>query len=141
MPNCGISDIIQMHSYTSACVLTELGQAEWFKTTSGVLQGDTLPTVLFDYALKTTLQDNVGFVVRKHNGSRHPAIHIGVLAYADDICLLAESISDDIECSLHRLERSAAEIGLAINHNKTKALHFGHDSVRIRLLREWRSRG
>ena len=101
VPNCLISDIIQMYSDTSACVSTELGPTEWFETTSGVLKGDTLSPYLFivllDYALKKTLQDNVGFVVRKRNGSRHPAIHIGVLAYADDICLLAESI-DDVEC-------------------------------------------
>ena len=85
--------------------------------------------VLLNYTLKKTLQDDVGFVVRKRNGSRHPAIHIGVLAYTDDIYLLAESI-DDVECSLHRLETSAAEIGLTINHNNTKAMHLGQASVR-----------
>ena len=52
-----------------------------------------------------------------------------MLAYADDICLLAESI-DDVECSLHRLETSAAEIGLTLNYNKTKAMHLGQASVR-----------
>ena len=133
VPICLISDIIHMYNDTSACISTELGPTECFKTTSGVLQGNTLSPYLFivllDYALKKTLQDDVGFVVRKRNGSRHPAIHIGVLAYADDICLLAESI-DDVECSLYRLETSAAEIGLTINHNKTKAMHLGHASVR-----------
>ena len=122
-----------MYSDTSVCVSTELGPTEWFKTTSGVLQGDTLSPYLFivqlDYALKKTLQDDVGFVVRKRNGRRHPAIYIGVLTYADDICLLAESI-DGGECSLHRLETSAAEIGLTVNYNKTKAMHLGHASVR-----------
>ena len=68
-------------------------------------------------------------MVRKRNGSRHPAINFGVLAYADDICLLAESI-DDFECSFHRLERFVAEIGLAINHNKTKAMHLKQVFVR-----------
>ena len=130
---CLIIYIILMHSDTSACVSTELGTTEWFKTTSGVLQGDTLSPYLcivqLDYALKKTLQDDVGFVVRKRNGSRHPAIHIGGHAYADDICLLAESI-DDVECSLHRLETTAAEIGLTINHNKNKAMHLGQASVR-----------
>ena len=133
VPSCLISDIIQMYSDTSACDSTELELAEWFKTTSGVLQGDTLSPYLFililDYALKKTLQDDVGFEVRKRNGRRHPAIYFGVLAYADDICLLAESI-DHIECSLHRLETSAAEIGLTINYNKTKAMHLWQASVR-----------
>ena len=48
---------------------------------------------------------------------------------ADDICLLAESI-DDVECSLHRLETSAAEIGQTINYNKTKVVHLGQTSAR-----------
>ena len=65
VPICLISDITQMYSDTSACVSTELGPTEWFKTTSGVLQGDTLSPYLFivllDYALKKTLQDDVGF--------------------------------------------------------------------------------
>ena len=130
---CLISDITQMYSDTSACVSTELGPTEWFKITSGVLQGDTLSPYLFivllDYALKKTLQDNAGFVVCKRNGRRHPTIHIGVLAYADDICLLAESI-DDVECLLHRLETSAAKIGLTINYNKTKVMHLGQTSAR-----------
>ena len=87
-----------MYGDTSACISTELGPTEWFKTTSDILQGDTLSPYLFivqlDYALKKTLQDDVGFVVRKQNGSQHPAIHISALAYADDICLLAESLDD-----------------------------------------------
>ena len=133
VPNCLISNIIQKDSDTSACISTELGPTEWLKTTSGVLQGDTLSPYLFivllNYALKKKLQADVGFVVRKRNGSRHPAIYIGVLTYADYICLLAESI-DDVECSLNRLETSAVEINLTINHNKTKAMHFGQASVR-----------
>ena len=133
VPTCLISDIIQMYSDTSACVSTELGPTEWSKTTSGVLQGDTLSLYLFivlsDYALMKTLQNNVGFVVHKRNGRRHPAIYIGALAYADDICLLAESI-DDVECSLLQLETSAAKIGEAINYNKTKAMHLRQASVR-----------
>ena len=120
VPNCLISDIIQMHSDTSGSVSTELGPTEWFKTTTGVHQGDALSFYLFivllEYSLKKTLQNDVGFVVGKRDGSPHPAIHIGVLAYADDICLLAESI-DDVECSLHRLKSIAAVIGLSMKHN------------------------
>ena len=133
VPICLISDVTQLYSDTSPCVSTELGPTEWFKTTSGVVQGDTLSPYLFivllDYALKKTLLDDVGFVVCKQNGRRHPAIHIGALAYADDICLLAESI-DDVECSLHRLESSAAEIGLTMNFNKTKVMYLGQASAR-----------
>ena len=133
VPNCLISDIVHMYSNTSACVWTKLGPAEWFKTTSGVLQGDALSLYLFfvllDYALKKTLQDDVDFVVRKRNGRRHPAINIGVLAYAGDICLLTESI-DDVECSLQRLENFAAEIGLIIKSNRSRAMHLGQVAVR-----------
>ena len=68
-------------------------------------------------------------MVRNRNGRWHPTIYVGVLAYADDICLMAESI-DDIECSFHRLESFAAKIGLTINHNESKAMHLGQASVR-----------
>ena len=78
---------------------------------------------------QTTDLQRLNRTEQKRNGSRHPAIHIGVLAYADDICLLVESI-DDVVCSLHRHESIAAEIGLAINHNKTNFMHLGQASVR-----------
>ena len=143
VPNCLISDIIQMYSDTSACILMELGPTKWFKTTSYFLQGDTLSPYLFivllDYALKKILKDDVGFVVRKRNDSPHPAIYIGVIAYTDDICLLAES-NDLVVCSLHRLETSATEIGLTINHNKAKGDAHRASLRQIRPLREWRSR-
>ena len=38
-------------------------------------------------------------------------------------------IIDDVECSLHRIETSAAEIGLTINYNKTKVMHLGQTSA------------
>ena len=70
-------------------LVSELGPSEWLETTSGVLQGDTLSpylfTVLLDYALKRILQEDVGFVVRKRNGSWHPNNYIGVRACFDDI--------------------------------------------------------
>ena len=60
-----------------------------FKHIFGVFKGDTqtpnLFIVLLEYVLKNTLQDDFGFVVRNRIGSRHPAIHVVVFAYADDI--------------------------------------------------------
>ena len=73
--------------------------------------------------MKTCLE-HVDFVVSKWNGSRYPAIHVGALAYADDICFLTESI-DDVECLLNRLESSAVEI----SHNKSTAMYIGQSTV------------
>ena len=142
VPNCLISDIIHMYSDTSSYIYTELGPTKWFKTTSGALHGDTLLSylliVLLDYALNKTLQDDAGFVASMRNGSRHPAIHFSVLAYANDICLLAESI-DDVECSFHRLVTSTTDIGLSIKQNQRDA---PREILRqTRPPREWRSRG
>ena len=39
-------------------------------------------------------------------------------------------VSKNVECSFHRLESFAAEIGLTINCNKTKAMHLGQVSIR-----------
>ena len=126
VPNSLISDIIQMYSDTSACVSTELGPTK----------SPYLFIVLLDYALKKTLQDDVGFVVCKRNGRRHPAIHIGALAYADDICLLAESI-DDVECSFHRLCcRNRSNNQLQQNQGDAPLATLRQ----TRPLREWRSR-
>ena len=44
--------------------------------------------------------------------------------------IIARAFIDDVECSLHRLETSATEIGLTISYNKTKAMNLGKASVR-----------
>ena len=82
-----------------------------------------------DYALKKTLLDDVGFIVRTQNCSRHLTINIGGLAYADDICFLAKSIVF-VKCSHNRIKHWDAEIGLPINNDQTKASYLGQASIR-----------
>ena len=79
-----IANVMQFYTGTSAVVATAHGNTEFFLTTSGVLQGDTLAPFLFitrlDYVLRETLLDNIdGFT-------------IGALAYADNIAITCDTI-------------------------------------------------
>ena len=62
VPICLISDITQMYSDTSACVSTEQGPTEWFKTTSGVLQDR--------YAITVPIHCSIGLCTDKDTTGR-----------------------------------------------------------------------
>ena len=57
-------------------------------------------------------------------------LSISVLLHTLMISVFWPNSIDDVECSLHRLETSAAEICLTINYNKTKVMHLGQSSAR-----------
>ena len=92
-----IANVMQFYIGTSAVVATAHGNTEYFSTTSGVLQGDSLAPFLFitllDYVLRETLLDNIdGFTIAPHRSSRYPAVQIGALVYADDITITCDTI-------------------------------------------------
>jgi hypothetical protein len=123
-----IDGIGSMYNGTSAFVRTSVGPSSLFSTSTGVLQGDTLAPFLFviviDYVLRHAFpNDDLGIELSRRRSSRHPAVRLSVLAYADDIALLSRSIPD-AQVMLERLESYAASVGLHINTGKTKALHI-----------------
>ena len=87
------------------------------KTTSGVLQGDTLAPFLFimviDYIMKE-LPKNNGVVTHLE-----PITKLTDLCFADDIVLFDSSINKAYQ-HLRELEEGAAKAGLHINTHKTK---------------------
>ena len=130
LPLYGIPDEIikaikVLYTNTKAKVLTTDGETELFDILAGVLQGDTLAPFLFilvlDYALRTSLDQNntLGLLLKKRNGSRNPAQYLTDLDFADDLALIAESISN-AELLLHSLEEACSAVGLICNESKTE---------------------
>ena len=123
-----VNAIMDLYCDTTAFVQTSHGPTEQFRTSSGVLQGDTLAPVLFivvvDYVLRRCLHESKSFLLRSRRSARHPAIPLPALAYADDIALLCRD-PDSAQHALTRLCEEAARVGLLINAKKTEVLHVG----------------
>jgi hypothetical protein len=125
-----------LYSGTSAVVRTPDGISDSFPTTSGILQGDTLAPFLFvlaaDYVLRHAILPHKEdtHTVATRRSSRYPAVDLPLLAYADDIALLA----DDMETAARmfaRVQEEASKIGLKVNLQKTEYMALGipHDSL------------
>ena len=63
------------------------------------------------------------FKLAKERTRRYPAQTITNADYADDIALLANTPTQD-ESLLHSLERTAGDIGLHVNADKTEYMRF-----------------
>jgi len=107
-----------MYADTIATVLTPEGETDTFNINTGVLQGEPLAPFLFivalDYALCKAVNTNDGLTLRRRQSSRHPAVVLPDLDFADDICLLEDTIRA-AQDFLHRVESATQEIGLLLN--------------------------
>ena len=108
---------------TQAFVRTSDENTDFFEITTGVLQGDTaapyLFTIVLEYALRIAFHNpRLGFEVQPRKSSRHPAIHVTDLDFADDLAIVTEDVQHGQEL-LRALEDAAAEVGLIINCKKT----------------------
>ena len=109
------------HSFVS----TQEGDTAPFPVQTGVLQGDTLAPFLFiivlDYVLRGSMTPEFGLTLKRRQSSRHPAVFLTDLDFADDIALLSDTIKG-AQALLSALECAAKEVGLLINQSKTKSL-------------------
>ena len=116
-----------MHENTSAVVITPEGETEQFPIDTGVLQGDPLAPFLFivclDYALRSAITDSDGLTLKQCRSSRHPAVVLPDLDYADDIALLENSIKSAHDLLIH-VETPCQDAGLFLNAPKTKYMHL-----------------
>ena len=127
VPQSLIDVIMSMH-----IVKTSDGEAKSFNTSSGVLQGDTLASLLFiavlDYILRRGIIPHTEdhYTARRRLSSRYPAIRVPGAAYADDTALFSDDVAK-ASSQLHRLESRSAEVGLSLNTAKTEAVIIGCD--------------
>ena len=85
-----------MYAGSRAKVVTPDGNSEEFDILAGVLQGDTLAPYLFviilDYVLRKAIsgrEQELGLTLTPRRSSRHPAVVLTDLDFADDISLLS----------------------------------------------------
>ena len=126
VPEQLITAVMALYHNTRAAVITPDGLTDPFPTTSGVLQGDTLAPFLFilllDWVLRTSLPSkNEGFQLCRRTSSRHPEKRMSLLAYADDLALLASDPAN-AQHQLDALSTVASRVGLRINTSKTQVL-------------------
>ena len=85
------------------------------QVTTGLRQGDALSPILFNIALEKVVRE----IRMDQGGVRIGDANIGLLAYADDIVLLAEN-KDQLRRQANKLIENAKRIGLEINTEKTE---------------------
>ena len=100
-----IKAIRAAYTNTTAQVITEDDNNEFFSIEAGVLQGDKLAPYLFiifiDYMMRTSTKnrENIGLTITQRLSRRFPATYITDTDFADDIAFLSDSI-EDAQCLL-----------------------------------------
>lgn len=92
------------------------GHKQKVKILKGVLQGDPLSPVVFNYLIDRalgSLSDNIGYSL-KHQ-------RVNCMAFADDIILISGSV-EGMKHNLKKLVGSLTELGLDVNIQKSHAL-------------------
>uniref|UniRef100_A0A1I8HUR0 Reverse transcriptase domain-containing protein n=1 Tax=Macrostomum lignano TaxID=282301 RepID=A0A1I8HUR0_9PLAT len=117
-----IPAIMAMCRDTNAAVSTPDSLSDFFETSSGVLQGDTLAPFLFvlvlDWVLRTALPTNDdGFLLRRLVGRRQLERRLSVLGYADDLALMSSTVKG----AQRQLDKLVA-VGLVVNTQKNVVL-------------------
>ena len=115
---------------TRARVLMPDGCSKKFEITTGVLQGDILAPFLFiivlDYALRLAIagrEENLCFTITPRRSSRHPAVMLTDLDYADDISVIYRPRQvDHAQELLSRVEVECARVSLGLNAKKTEVI-------------------
>ena len=107
-----VAALKSLYHETQAFVRTLDGNTDFFDITTGVLQGDTaapyLSITVLDHALRIAFHNSrLGFEVQPRKSSRHPAIHVTDLDFADNVAIVTEEVQYAQEL-LRALEHAAA---------------------------------
>ncbi len=95
----------------------------WFNVTAGVRQGDVLSPTLFSLYINNLVQN----VIDTNIGIHIDDYIIGILLYADEICLTAESEAD-LQKLLDIVDRWCEQWIMQVNQDKSNVVHFRKQS-------------
>ena len=107
-----------MYDGSESCVRVSQGHTDFFNVDSGVRQGDSLSPLLFNIVLDFVMRkvEPAGDGIEWTAGRR-----LRDLAYADDICLLADDLAD-MRRMTEAVVCEAAKVGLRVNTRKTEIM-------------------
>ena len=112
--------IKSLNSDTLAKVKVNSYYTDWFRTSSGVRQGDCLSPLLFSLYIND-------LAIELKNLKKGVPINenedVTILMYADDIVILAEN-ETDLQTQLDRITNWCKQWQLMINNDKSKVMHF-----------------
>ncbi|GLV46537.1 hypothetical protein CBL_20862 [Carabus blaptoides fortunei] len=101
----------------------DLGRTPPIRIQAGIKQGCPLSGLIFNLAIDPLLHELQG---------PDPSL-TNVLAYADDVAILARS-PENLIASLRTAEAFGKRVGLSFNPRKSKTLHIGHQGRRQTVL-------
>ena len=116
-----VSIIKAIYENSLNCIKLNGEQSDWFRTENGVKQGDNLSPTLFACYINDLLVEidhKCKGVTVGHGTSK---VTVRVLAYVDDLVLVAES-QDDLQEMLHVVEQWCHKNRLTLNVKKTTRL-------------------
>jgi hypothetical protein len=111
--------IKQMYAHSYSAVRLNGYMTDWFKTSLGVRQGDTLSTTLFSVYVNDLIYE----IKSENHGVKYGELNVSILCYADDIILLSET-EDGLQSMLNTLHSWCVKWRLTVNKNKTQIIHF-----------------
>ncbi len=110
----------RMYSNTSSCVNINNNFTEWFPTENGCRQGDVTSPTAFSIIINDLLKELNSCGIGVGIGTD---LIISVLAFADDIVLLAEN-PQDLQKLINIVHRWSFKWRFAINPEKSQIVHY-----------------
>ena len=128
-----VSMIANVYTGASTEVLTPLGKTEPIPIHSGVKQGCPLSAILFNLTLELVIRQCKATAETLPRGPlRHHGFSLAVLAYADDLVIMARNPAS-LQLLLDAVSESANSLNLSFRADKCASLSLNKHAPRIRL--------
>ena len=116
--------LLSVYKDVKCCVRLNGIETEWFPVDCGLKQGCSLSPILFNFFIN----DLVTRISAMEIGIDIDGENVAILLYADDAVLVCES-EKELQVLLQTLHTWCTDNKLAVNHDKSKVVHFRPQSV------------